>query len=86
MLFLWLVTTAMVAAPVLHELVHKDAKNPGHECAVTAVQHGKFSFDGPVTVSAVPVQAVETASANFVSILLPAIPHRLASGRAPPTA
>ena len=32
---------AMAACPALHELIHHDADQPGHECAVTMFMHGK---------------------------------------------
>ena len=36
-----LLLDAMAACPALHELIHKDADKPGHECAVTMFAHGK---------------------------------------------
>jgi hypothetical protein len=84
MLCLWLFTLALAAWPELHELFHTDAKSPEHHCAVSDVLHGKLCFDGPVAVAveAVPQVAVEPVS--FVSLVLPAVPCRLAPGRAPP--
>jgi len=84
MLFLWLLTTAMAVCPALHELIHKDADDPHHQCAVTVVIHGNFLSSDTTPVNVVPVQTVEISSASFVSVLLPAISYRPDFGRAPP--
>jgi hypothetical protein len=84
MLCLWVFTMAMAIWPEFHELFHADAKSPEHHCAVTDVLHGKLFFDGPVAVSVVAAPQVSVEPACFVSLILPAVPYRLAPGRAPP--
>jgi hypothetical protein len=78
-----LLLDAMAASPGLHELIHKDADQPGHECAVTMFAHGKVdsvSVDVPVVL---PVASIETAPQVELSTFAPAI-ENLPLGRAPP--
>ena len=78
-----LLLDAMAACHDLHEWVHKDADQPGHECAVTMFAHGKVdaaTVDVAVIVPAAPV--VATPQLVF-SVFSPAIQH-LPQGRAPP--
>lgn len=78
-----LLLDAMAACPALHELIHKDAGNADHECAVTMFAHGK--------VDSVSVEAAVSESQAFVAIFSPveistfspAIGH-LPAGRGPP--
>jgi ABC-type phosphate transport system substrate-binding protein len=85
-LLLWLNVLALAALPQLHTHVHADAHSPTHQCAVTAVEQGKFvsTAPAPVMVAAAPTFELETAFP--ISVSLPAIALRLAPGRAPPTA
>jgi hypothetical protein len=74
---------AMAACPALHELIHHDADEPGHECAVTLIAHGQM--DSPVVEVAaiIPVAPVEfspLASSPFFSALAATLPP----GRGPP--
>lgn len=78
-----LLLNAMAVCPALHELIHRDADKPGHECAVTMFAHGKVesaSVDVPVTVVAV---SIETAPQIEFSIFSATI-ENLPQGRAPP--
>ena len=78
-----LLLDAMAACPALHELIHKDAGRPDHECAVTMFAHGQVdsaSVDVPVVV---PQTFLETVPSASLSVFSPAI-ENLPAGRAPP--
>jgi hypothetical protein len=82
-LSVFLFLQAMVVFPGLHELIHADASDPRHECAVTLFTHGQVHG----AEAAVPVLRPEPASvfiqvrreAVFVSTDVPRLP-----GRGPP--
>jgi hypothetical protein len=86
MLSLWLHACLLAALPELHAKIHTDAKSSHHQCAVTTVAQGKFISHTPAPVIVAASQTIEVEPSQFVSVLLPAISHRLAPGRAPPTA
>jgi len=50
-----LLLDAMAACPALHELVHHDADEPGHECAVTLVAHGQMDLTTIAVPSVTPI-------------------------------
>ena len=78
-----LLLDAMAACPSLHELIHKDANAPDHQCVVTLFAHGQVDT-ASVDVSAVePVASIETTAPFQFSIFAPAIAD-LPAGRAPP--
>jgi len=86
MLFLWLGTLAAAVSPALHQLLHADAKNPGHSCAVTELSGGSvLSGAVPAAVPCPPVFFAELSAAsesqNYCSFDL-----RLSPSRAPPSA
>jgi hypothetical protein len=85
-LFLWLSLLALTALPELHTAIHRDAASADHDCAVTAIAHGKFAFQTPAPIAAAAPQAVIFEPARLVSISLPSVAYRLAPGRAPPAA
>jgi hypothetical protein len=77
----WLL--AMVADESLHKLLHADADESGHTCAVTLFAHGQVdsaSIEVPVVAL---LTFVETVPAVEFSIFSPAI-ENLPAGRAPP--
>ncbi len=86
LLLAWLAVLAAVLLPRFHSHCHADAHNPAHECAVTALEQGKFIGQSPVLIFAVVPPSIYVEPARLVSVCLPAMPHRLAPGRAPPTA
>ncbi|HEY2140020.1 MAG TPA: hypothetical protein VGH00_08065 [Chthoniobacterales bacterium] len=43
------------AMPRWHELIHRDANAPGHECAVTLATSGSYQKPAPLVAVAVPV-------------------------------
>ena len=78
-----LLLNLLAAAPALHELVHPDAGNPDHECAITLFAHGQV--DAPV--ANVPVTVPVGVAENFPQYILPSPEARAAllpPERAPP--
>lgn len=78
-----LLLNALAASPALHELVHSDACEAGHQCAVTLFAHGQVdavSIDVPVVA---PLPLVESVPLVEFSLFPPAI-ENLPAGRAPP--
>ena len=74
---------AMATSPSLHELIHKDARDPGHECAAVLLLHGQV--DSPTPDSPPPAQPVAADQfviipSSFVSFNVFVLPP----GRAPP--
>jgi hypothetical protein len=77
-LFLFLALQAMADVPALHAMVHHDADDPSHQCAVTLFLHGQVHTSSPVVAPTRPasVFAFERLprSADFTSadvLLLP---------------
>ena len=78
-----LLLNAMAACPALHELIHKDADQPGHECAVTMFAHGQVNsatVDVSVTAPAVMIEAAPQIEFSLFSTAIENLPP----GRAPP--
>jgi len=78
-----LLLDAMAACPSLHELLHKDANRPDHECAVTMFAHGKVDSVGVGVPAAAPQIFVVVLPSVEFSIFSPAI-DSLPAERAPP--
>jgi hypothetical protein len=83
LLGLFLSLQAMATFPALHALVHHDACDPGHECAVTLFCHGQVD----VSSAAVPVCCVPEPlifSQSLPRIIFVSADVRLLPGRGPP--
>ena len=78
-----LLLNAMAACPALHELIHKDADKPGHECAVTMFAHGKVESASVEIPVIVPTASIESAP-QIEFIVFSAPIENLPQGRAPP--
>jgi hypothetical protein len=81
-MILWL--DAMAACPALHELIHHDADQPGHECAVTIFAHGKVesaTIEVPVVATAVSIEAAPQIEFPVFGTAIENLPP----GRAPPS-
>jgi len=78
-----LLLNLLAASPSLHELLHHDANQPGHQCAVTVFAHGQV--DSSVVDVAMPIPA---ATIEFSPPILVSVPSALAAalppGRGPP--
>jgi hypothetical protein len=82
-ILLVLLLNLLAACPALHELIHHDADEPGHECAVTLFAHGHA--DSPVMEAAAiipvaPVKFSPLVSVPFFDTLVTTLPP----GRGPP--
>lgn len=78
-----LLLDAMAVCPALHGLIHKDAAQAGHECAVTIFTHGKIDLatvDVPIFVPTTMVAALPPVQ---FSVFSSSVQH-LPPGRAPP--
>jgi hypothetical protein len=79
-----LFTAALASSEVLHKLVHHDADEADHQCAVTLFAHGHVdsaACDVPAVLTTTFVETTPIVSTCFFS---PAI-ENLPPGRAPPT-
>lgn len=80
-----LLLNAMAACPSLHELIHRDAGESGHQCAVTLFAHGQVDSASADVPIAERLTLVETVPVVETSVFLPTI-ENLPAGRAPPVA
>jgi hypothetical protein len=83
LLGLFLFLQALSISPALHALVHSDAAEPGHECAVTLFTHGQ------VNASTTTVPVVCTAARIVFCqapprVIFVSADVRLLPGRGPP--
>jgi len=78
-----LLLDAMAACPALHELIHKDAEQADHHCAVTMFAQGKVdsaTVSVPVITTCVAIELTpQTGSSIFTATI-----ENLPRGRAPP--
>ena len=79
-----LLLDAMVACPALHEMIHKDADEADHHCAVTMFAQGKIDSATCEIIIPEPTILIETPQYFTFSIYSPAIKN-LPLGRAPPS-
>jgi len=78
-----LLLDAMAACPQLHELIHKDADQADHDCAVTMFAHGKVDSVSVEISTVTPSAAIAPTPQIVISVFAPAI-ENLPAGRAPP--
>jgi hypothetical protein len=78
-----LLLDAMAASPALHELVHRDADSPDHQCAVTLFSHGQVDSTTVEVAAIVPPDSFEIVSPISLAVFTSCI-ENLPSGRAPP--
>ena len=78
-----LLLDAMAASPALHELIHKDADSPDHQCAVTLFAHGQVDSTVVEVAPIVLTPPIETVSPVFLPVFASCLQY-LPSGRAPP--
>ena len=79
-----LLLDAMATSPALHELIHKDAGEVDHHCAVTMFAHGQVesaACDVPVVTPTVWFETIPLAKFSVASTVVENLPH----GRAPPS-
>jgi hypothetical protein len=78
-----LLLDAMAACPALHEMIHKDADEADHHCAVTMFAQGKVDSVTCEIIVPEPTVLIETTQYFTFSIFSPTI-ENLPQGRAPP--
>jgi hypothetical protein len=83
LLGLFLFLQAMVAVPALHAIVHHDAADPDHECAVTLFAHGQVDAAAAVPPVFCP-PAVLISIDVFPRVIFVSTDVRLLPGRGPP--
>lgn len=83
LILLVLLLNALAASPSLHELIHKDADQAGHSCAITMFAHGQVDSSTVDVVIPVPIASIEFFPQLLVSIPHP-LPAALPPGRGPP--
>ena len=79
-----LFTAALASSEVLHKLIHSDADEADHECAVTLFAHGHVESavcDIPVVTPTVWVETVPFVEFSIFSTAIENLPL----GRAPPS-
>lgn len=85
MFLLWLGLYSLAVFPEFHLLVHPDAKDPGHHCAATELQHQSlFTGVAPVVVAPLPV-ATWCVPPSGDSQYFSSLDYRLSPSRAPPS-
>jgi len=74
---------AMAACPALHEMIHHDAADYNHQCAVKMFAHGKIE---PATckIPVVPPSALVETTPHIAVFVLSTVIKNLPQGRAPP--
>ena len=78
-----LLLAAMAVCPELHELVHQDAAEPGHECAVTMFLHGQVDSAVVAVATIVPVNLIELPPVHSTTVFSAPL-ELLPPGRGPP--
>lgn len=79
-----LFTAALASSEALHKLIHHDAGEANHECAVTLFAHGHVETAACDVLVVQPTTFVETTPIIVFSFFSPAI-ENLPPGRAPPS-
>jgi hypothetical protein len=83
LLGLFLSLQAMAVLPALHALVHPDASDPAHECAVTLFSHGQVDASSTI-VPAICAPASLVFTESLPGIIFVSTDVRLLPGRGPP--
>ena len=74
------------ASPAIHKWIHRDANQPGHECAITQFQRQQFLFSGVAIAVVIVAASFSVALSLATGVLLPQVSFQLPPGRAPPFA
>lgn len=76
--------SALASNSSLHRLIHRDAGNEHHECAITIFAHGNVNMTDGNPAVVVPVFTELPARDSFQDIALISGDYLLLPGRAPP--
>ena len=84
MFFLWTAMWALEISPALHQLLHKDAQSPGHNCLVTQLQRSlvESAFATALAPAPPPACSCRLSCADFQ--FYPSYDYRLTPSRGPP--
>jgi hypothetical protein len=84
LIFAVLFCGALASNPGLHRLIHPNAGDVHHECAVTIFAHGKVNAMDGNPVVATPIFSAFPVDASFHKVVLVSCDYLLLPGRAPP--
>jgi hypothetical protein len=76
LIFAVLLCGALASSSALHRLIHPDADNDHHECAITVFAHGN--------VNMAPIIIARPGDDSFQHVVLVSCDYLLLPGRAPP--
>jgi hypothetical protein len=79
-----LLLDAMVACPGLHEMIHADADQAGHECAVTMFIHGQVDSAVVLVAAILPAAPIEFSPLPATALFHTRM-DALPPGRGPPS-
>ena len=84
LIFVVLFCGLLAANPALHRLIHPDADNDDHQCAITMFAHGKVDVSDGNPALIVPIPHVFPIVVAFSDVLIVSREFLLLPGRAPP--
>ena len=79
-----LLSTLMSVSPALHRLIHQDAGNATHQCAVTLLSQHQLVASAPAPVLPRAAAVVSLPVRQTPILLLPIAEFTLPPGRGPP--
>jgi len=86
LILLVLLCGAFAANPSLHELIHHDAEDSGHECAISLFARGQVQFEEAPPVFNAPTFVSFAVATPLQALMLETAEFALLPGRAPPAA
>lgn len=84
MILVVLVCGLLSSSPKLHEIIHPDANDQHHQCAITIFAHGHVDLTDGGQALAAPIFFESQTSVLFESAVLSSSDYLLLPGRAPP--
>jgi hypothetical protein len=75
---------ALAVNPRLHRLIHPDADNDHHQCAITIFAHGKVDLSDGNPAIVIPILHVFPSAVALTEVLIVSRDFLLLPGRAPP--
>jgi hypothetical protein len=84
MIFMVLLCSLLSGSPALHQIIHPDANDEHHECAITMFAHGHVNLTDGGPILTVPVFRKLLASDFFEGAIFVSSDYLLLPGRAPP--
>ena len=84
MIFMVLFCGLLSSSASLHQVIHSDANDKHHECAITVFAHGHVDLTDGGPILATPVFREFQAAVFFEGAILSSSDYLLLPGRAPP--